>query len=96
MDPVVVIGGGLAGLAAAARLAKNGHRVELFERSSSLGGLWAPTELRPGGPGRSRAVRPVRRTLEEFDQVAVLANRHQRARPARPPPITATGSMAEG
>ena len=48
MDPVVVIGGGLAGLAAAARLAKNGHRVELFERSSSLGGLWAPTELRPG------------------------------------------------
>src|SRR6185436_7579378 len=47
-DPVVVIGSGLAGLAAAARLAKNGHRVELFERSSSLGGLWAPTELRPG------------------------------------------------
>ncbi len=47
-DPVVVIGGGLAGLAAAARLAKNGHPVELFERSSSLGGLWAATEFRPG------------------------------------------------
>ena len=47
-DPVVVIGGGLAGLAAAARLAKNGHPVELFESSSSLGGLWAAREFRPG------------------------------------------------
>ena len=46
--PVVVIGAGLAGLATAARLAKNGHPVELFERSSSLGGMWAATELRPG------------------------------------------------
>jgi UDP-galactopyranose mutase len=48
IDPVVVIGGGLAGLAAAARLAKNGHPVELFERSPALGGLWAATEFRPG------------------------------------------------
>ena len=37
-DPVVVIGGGLAGLAAAARLAKAGHQVELYERSETLGG----------------------------------------------------------
>jgi UDP-galactopyranose mutase len=41
---VVVIGGGLAGLAAAARLAKAGHSVELFEASSRLGGGWAPRE----------------------------------------------------
>jgi phytoene dehydrogenase-like protein len=47
-DPVVVIGGGLAGLAAAARLAKAGHRVELFERSNTLGGTWAPY-LHPSG-----------------------------------------------
>jgi UDP-galactopyranose mutase len=44
-DPVVVIGGGLAGLAAAARLAKAGHQVELYERSEKLGGTWAPYRL---------------------------------------------------
>ncbi len=33
-----VIGGGLAGLAAAVRLASDGHRVALFEKNSHLGG----------------------------------------------------------
>jgi UDP-galactopyranose mutase len=47
-DPVVVIGGGLAGMAAAARLAKAGHAVELYERSDRLGGTWAPYELANG------------------------------------------------
>ena len=46
--PVVVIGGGLAGLAAAARLAKVGHQVELYERSEVLGGTWAPYQLHSG------------------------------------------------
>ncbi len=48
-DPVVVIGGGLAGLAAAARLAKLGHRVELYEQSDALGGTWAPRPLAAAG-----------------------------------------------
>jgi phytoene dehydrogenase-like protein len=47
-DPVVVIGGGLAGLAAAARLAKVGHQVELYERSEVLGGTWAPYQVPSG------------------------------------------------
>jgi phytoene dehydrogenase-like protein len=47
-DPVVVIGGGLAGLAAAARLAKAGHRVDIYERSERLGGTWAPYRLASG------------------------------------------------
>ncbi|WP_372729359.1 phytoene desaturase family protein [Nocardioides sp.] len=38
MSRVVVIGGGYAGLASAARLAKLGHQVTLLERSASLGG----------------------------------------------------------
>jgi phytoene dehydrogenase-like protein len=46
-DPVVVVGGGVAGMAAAARLAKAGHPVELYERAPALGGRWAATEL-PG------------------------------------------------
>jgi UDP-galactopyranose mutase len=44
----VVIGGGIAGMAAAARLAKAGHPVELYERSGSLGGTWAPYPLAGG------------------------------------------------
>lgn len=47
--PVMVIGGGLAGMAAAARLAKAGHPVELHEQRDRLGGRWAPYELTPGG-----------------------------------------------
>jgi len=35
---VVVVGGGLGGLAVAARLAKNGHQVTLVERATRLGG----------------------------------------------------------
>ena len=47
-DPVIVIGGGLAGLAAAARVAKAGHLVELYERSDTLGGAWTPYRLLSG------------------------------------------------
>ncbi len=47
-DPVVVVGGGLAGMAAAARLAKSGHPVELHERSDRLGGRWAASALPSG------------------------------------------------
>lgn len=46
-DPVVVVGGGVAGMAAAARLAKAGHAVELHERADVLGGRWAAAEV-PG------------------------------------------------
>jgi phytoene dehydrogenase-like protein len=37
-DPIVVVGGGLAGLATAALLARDGARVTLLERASALGG----------------------------------------------------------
>jgi phytoene dehydrogenase-like protein len=47
-NPVVVIGGGLAGMSAAARLAKAGHAVELYERSERLGGIWTPYQLDSG------------------------------------------------
>lgn len=48
-EAVVVVGGGLAGMAAAARLAKAGHRVELYEARDRLGGRWAPHELGSSG-----------------------------------------------
>ena len=45
MTQAVVIGGGFAGMAAAARLAKLGHDVTLLERSSSLGGALTTEHL---------------------------------------------------
>jgi UDP-galactopyranose mutase len=41
---VVVVGGGLGGLASAARLAKLGHEVTLLERSAQLGGAVTTVE----------------------------------------------------
>lgn len=42
---VVVIGAGLAGIAAAARLAKARHRVILLEQRERIGGAWATTQF---------------------------------------------------
>ncbi|GAA3521388.1 phytoene desaturase family protein [Nocardioides daeguensis] len=44
MARIVVVGGGLGGMAAAARLAKLGHEVALLEASHRLGGALAPVE----------------------------------------------------
>ncbi|MEQ4205993.1 FAD-dependent oxidoreductase [Actinopolymorpha sp. B9G3] len=54
MARVVVIGGGLGGLAAAARLAKLGHAVTLLERSSHLGGVVRTAECDDPAVGRFR------------------------------------------
>lgn len=45
MTRTAVIGGGIAGLAAAWELARNGHQVEIFEAGSRLGGAIAPVTL---------------------------------------------------
>lgn len=42
---VIVIGGGMAGLAVSARLAKKGHKVKLFEASGKLGGKCQTLEI---------------------------------------------------
>ncbi|MFT3861711.1 FAD-dependent oxidoreductase [Micropruina sp.] len=46
-DPVAVVGGSLAGMAAAARLAKQRHRVVLFEAADRLGGRWVEPGVLP-------------------------------------------------
>jgi phytoene desaturase len=42
---IIVIGGGMGGMAVAARLAKKGHRVSLFEASNHLGGKCRTEEI---------------------------------------------------
>ena len=38
MSRVVVVGAGIGGMSAAARLAKNGHKVTVYENSDRSGG----------------------------------------------------------
>jgi protoporphyrinogen oxidase len=45
---VGIVGGGIAGLVAAWRLAREGRRVTLFERAPRLGGLAGSFEVEPG------------------------------------------------
>lgn len=46
--PVVVLGAGVDGLAAAIRLAKGGNKVRVLESSDRVGGLFAAEEFEPG------------------------------------------------
>ncbi len=61
---VAVVGGGPAGLAAAAALSERGHRVELFEASDDLGGQFAIAMRIPGKEEFAETIRYYRRRLE--------------------------------
>ncbi|MFL5885622.1 MAG: FAD-dependent oxidoreductase [Thermoleophilaceae bacterium] len=65
---IAVVGGGIAGVAAAERLARRGHAVELFEAGERLGGRIAPDRLRErevalGGKNVGRAYTELRALL---------------------------------
>jgi phytoene dehydrogenase-like protein len=51
---ILVIGAGLGGLAAAIRLARAGHAVEVWEKNGTPGGKLKELQLDgfPGAPGR--------------------------------------------
>ncbi|TWH01326.1 UDP-galactopyranose mutase [Nocardioides sp. J9] len=88
MARVVVVGGGLGGMATAARLAKQGHQVALLEAGPRLGGALAPVEQDgyrwEGGPATTlvpaalrdlfrKTGRPLEKELAgELEPVAVL------------------------
>ena len=49
MKTIYIFGGGITGLACAYELLKHGHKVEIIEKSSTVGGL-ARTESWKGKP----------------------------------------------
>lgn len=70
-NPIVIIGAGIGGLSTAIRLAVVGHRVVIFEQSSSVGGKMG--EVREAGfrwdTGPSViTMRPVKKTVNSMAQ----------------------------
>src|SRR3954451_12461123 len=55
---VAVLGGGMAGLAAAHELAERGFRVDVYERKGGGGRRFPRRRLRPHAPGRQGAHPP--------------------------------------
>ena len=47
--PVLVVGGGIGGIAAALALSQQGFRVEIFEQSTEIGEIGAGLQLGPNG-----------------------------------------------
>jgi len=92
----VVVGGGLAGLATAVRLAKARHPVRLYESSDRLGGRWAsrtrtfsggsvvlddaPSVLEFPAPWRDLYRKSGRTLAEEFDRSAAALSAAEPAR----------------
>jgi phytoene dehydrogenase-like protein len=94
--PIVVVGGGIAGLAAAVRLAKARHPVRLYEASDRLGGRWAsrtrtfsggtvvlddaPPVLEFPAPWRDLYRKSGRTLADEFDRTAAALSAAEPAR----------------
>src|SRR5580698_1940874 len=66
---IAIVGGGLAGLAAAHALARFGFEVQVFERASSLGEIGAGINISP------QAVKALR-AIGLGDRIAAVANVH--------------------
>lgn len=72
---VVIVGGGVAGLAAAVFAAKKGHEVSIYEASSELGGL---IDVASAAPHKHRWLYTREYLLHEIDslRVKVFLNQH--------------------
>ncbi|MFC1999449.1 FAD-dependent oxidoreductase [Chloroflexota bacterium] len=62
---VMVIGGGLAGMQAAAIAGQRGHQVTLYEKGHELGGQWNTAASMPGKEGFSSFTDYLKRSLDK-------------------------------
>lgn len=73
---IAVVGGGVAGMAAATTLAGRGHAVELYEAGPALGGQF---ELAARIPGKEEFTETIRYFTRELDRVGVTVRLGTRA-----------------
>jgi heterodisulfide reductase subunit A len=71
---VLVVGGGVAGMTAALRLADQGHRVFLAERMSMLGGVAALVQRTIDGEDVQAFVQDLIRKTKEHELIQVITN----------------------
>lgn len=63
---VIVVGGGLAGMQAAAILGQRGHQVSLYEKSSKLSGQWNIASAVPVKKGFASFTNYLKRSLDQY------------------------------
>lgn len=74
-DRLLVVGGGMAGIAAALSLAEQGYEVDLAERTGELGGNAREIAPLPEGPDPRAAVREMVEKVEASGRIRVWRNR---------------------
>lgn len=62
---IIVIGGGISGMQAAALMARRGHHVTLYEKNHNLGGQWSIAASQPGKECYSRFLDYIKYQLKE-------------------------------
>jgi len=72
---IAVVGGGPAGLAAAAIGAERGHEIELFEASNRLGGQFNMAKVIPGKEDYAETIRYYTNMLDKFNAKVHLNTR---------------------
>lgn len=96
---VMVIGGGLAGMQAAAILGQRGHQVSLYERSSRLGGQWNIASAMPGKEGFASFTDYLKRSLDKYGVPVKLGTEVTKELVLKMNPdavIVATGAVPQG
>ena len=93
---IMVVGGGIAGMQAAALMAERGHKVALHERSGSLGGQWSIAARVPGKEGFNDFTAYLKRRMDKAGVEVVLNSAVTKEKVAKAKPdvvIVATGAV---
>ncbi len=72
---IAVVGAGPAGLACATTLAERGHRVDLFETESRIGGQFNLARVIPGKEDYGETIRYFARRVDDLDNLSLYVGR---------------------
>ena len=96
---VMVVGGGLAGMQAAALIAQRGHNVSLYEKSNELGGQWNIAAAQPRKEGYAVFTDYLKRSLDKSGVPVTMGTEVTKERVLQMKPdavVVATGAVPQG